>query len=70
MICKDVVSGNRKQLGAPVTVPRLDPDALSTSTLILADDIETVPLRNIGTGQFVIGGYEGPAARRGSLPAR
>jgi len=38
-----------------VTVPRIDPDVLSTSTLILADDLENVPWRNIGTGQFVIG---------------
>jgi hypothetical protein len=38
-----------------VTVPRLDPDTLSTSTLILADSIEKVPLRGIGAGPFVIG---------------
>jgi len=36
-------------------VPRLDPDTLSTSTLILADSITTVAPRDIGTGQFVIG---------------
>ena len=55
VVCKDMVGGNVNNYQTTVTVPRLDPDALSTSTLILADDIETVPMRNIGTGQFVIG---------------
>jgi len=55
VVCKDQTSGFANNYNTTVTVPRLDPDILSTSTLILADDIETVPLRNIGTGQFVIG---------------
>jgi hypothetical protein len=55
VVCKDVTSGFANNYNKQVTVPRLDPDALSTSSLILADDIETVPMRNIGTGQFVIG---------------
>jgi hypothetical protein len=50
-----MVSGFANNWGQPVTVPRLDLDTLSTSTLILADDIESVPMKNIGTGQFVIG---------------
>jgi hypothetical protein len=55
VVCKDQTSGFANNYNTTVTVPRLDPDVLSTSTLILADDIESVPLRNIGTGQFVIG---------------
>ena len=56
VVCKDQVGGNINNWEQTVTVPRLDPDTLSTSTLILADLIEKVPLRGIGTGQFVIGG--------------
>jgi GWxTD domain-containing protein len=55
IICKDVIGGNVNNWEKSITVPRLDPDTLSTSTLILADQIEQVPMRNIGTGQFVIG---------------
>jgi GWxTD domain-containing protein len=55
VVCKDVTSGFANNYNKTVNVPRLDPDTLSTSTLMLADDIETVPMRNIGTGQFVIG---------------
>jgi GWxTD domain-containing protein len=55
VVCKDVTSGFVNNWEQPVTVPRLDPDILSTSTLILADDIEGVDMKHIGTGQFVIG---------------
>jgi GWxTD domain-containing protein len=55
VVCKDQTSGFANNYSRTVTVPRLDPDTLSTSTLILADDIESVPMRSIGTGQFVIG---------------
>ena len=50
VVCKDQVGGNVNNWEQTVTVPRLDPDTLSTSTLILADSIEKVPLRSIGTG--------------------
>ena len=56
VICKDVVGGNVNNWEHSVTVPRMDPDGLSTSSLVLADLIENVPLGNIGMGQFVIGG--------------
>ncbi len=36
-------------------VPYYDEDTLGMSTVILADKIEKVPTRSIGTGQFVIG---------------
>ena len=55
VVCKDVTSGFANNYNKQVSVPRLDPDTLSSSTLMLADDIETVPMRSIGTGQFVIG---------------
>jgi GWxTD domain-containing protein len=52
---KDVVGGNLSIYEVAVTVPHLDPDKLSSSTLILADVMEKVPSKSIGTGQFVIG---------------
>jgi GWxTD domain-containing protein len=52
---KDVVGGNLSIYEVAVTVPRLDPEKLSASTLILADVIEKVPSKSIGAGQFVIG---------------
>ena len=39
-----------------VVVPEFPDDKLSSSTLILADDMQKVPARNVGTGDFVIGG--------------
>ena len=36
-------------------VPRYDDETLAASSLILADVLEKVPTRSIGTGQFVIG---------------
>ena len=56
LVIQDAVSGNVNNWEQPITVPRFDADRLSTSALILADSIESAPLRNIGTGQFVIGG--------------
>jgi len=38
-----------------VVVPEFPDDKLSSSTLILADDMQKVPARNVGTGDFVIG---------------
>jgi len=36
-------------------VPEFDSESLSASSLIIADRIERVPTRSLGTGQFVIG---------------
>jgi GWxTD domain-containing protein len=55
VVCKDIVGGNINNYEQAVTVPKLDADRLSSSTLVLADKIETVPWNSIGTGQFVIG---------------
>ena len=55
VVVKDVVGGNINNEEKLITVPKLDADRLSSSTLVLADKIEKVPMREIGTGQFVIG---------------
>ena len=52
---KDVVGGNLAHYQAALNVPRLDPERLQTSGILLADLIEKAPLRSIGAGQFVIG---------------
>ena len=38
-----------------VAVPEFLDDRLSNSSLIVADQMETVPAKNVGTGSFVIG---------------
>ncbi|HET8636052.1 MAG TPA: GWxTD domain-containing protein, partial [Acidobacteriaceae bacterium] len=38
-----------------INVPRYDDDQLSASSLILADKMERVPSKEIGTGNFIIG---------------
>jgi GWxTD domain-containing protein len=38
-----------------VDVPKFDDDRLSSSSLILADQMERVPTKDVGTGNFVIG---------------
>ncbi|MGB0123382.1 MAG: GWxTD domain-containing protein [Silvibacterium sp.] len=38
-----------------INVPRYDDDQLSASSLILADKMERVPSKQIGTGSFIIG---------------
>jgi GWxTD domain-containing protein len=52
--CKDTVGGNMAVIDRVVDVPRMDPDKVFAS-LILADVIDKVPPRSIGTGPFVIG---------------
>src|SRR5262245_38080519 len=55
IVVRDVVGGNMNNYELALHVPRYDPEKLVTSTLVLADLIEKVPTRSIGTGQFVIG---------------
>ena len=55
VVAKDVVSGNMNNYEMALRVPAYDDEALAMSSLILADRIEKVPTRSIGTGQFVIG---------------
>ncbi|HZC23734.1 MAG TPA: GWxTD domain-containing protein [Candidatus Binatia bacterium] len=50
------VNGDRKGLWSrSIVVPEFSDDKLATSTLILADQMEPVPTKAIGTGSFVIG---------------
>jgi len=55
VVAKDLVAGTQTTYQQSLVVPRLDPDKLTTSSLIIADLLEGVPRRSIGTGQFVIG---------------
>ena len=55
IVAKDLVSGNMVNYETALNVPHFDEDKLSQSSLILADMIEKVPTRSIGTGPFVIG---------------
>ncbi|MBZ5575401.1 MAG: GWxTD domain-containing protein [Acidobacteriia bacterium] len=55
VVAKDLVSGNLNNYEVALNVPRIEADKLASSTMILADLIEKVPTRSIGTGQFVIG---------------
>jgi GWxTD domain-containing protein len=55
IVVKDVNSGNVGALNTRLSVPHYDEDKLSSSTLILADQIERVSSKNLGVGQFVLG---------------
>ena len=55
VVSKDVVGGNMNNYEVALNVPRPDGEKLAASSLVLADIIEKVPTRSIGTGQFVIG---------------
>jgi GWxTD domain-containing protein len=55
IVAKDLVSGNMVNYETALNVPHFDEEKLSQSSLILADMIEKVPTRSIGTGPFVIG---------------
>lgn len=55
IVLKDVQSGNIGVINTRLQVPRYEEDKLQASTLILADQIERVPAKQIGTGQFVLG---------------
>ena len=55
LVIKDVQSGNVGVVNSRLAVPRYNDDKLDASTLILADQIEHVPAKQIGSGQFVLG---------------
>jgi GWxTD domain-containing protein len=52
---KDVNGDRKGRWSRGVIVPDFSDDKLSTSTLIVADQMEQVPTKAIGTGSFVIG---------------
>ncbi|HEX8880807.1 MAG TPA: GWxTD domain-containing protein, partial [Candidatus Acidoferrum sp.] len=55
LVLKDVQSGNVGVVNTRLAVPRYEDDKLEASTLILADQIEHVPAKQIGAGMFVLG---------------
>jgi GWxTD domain-containing protein len=55
IVAKDIVSGDINNYELALRVPRFEEEKLASSTLVLADLIEKVPTRSIGSGQFVIG---------------
>jgi hypothetical protein len=55
VVVKDVTAGTMNNYETALHVPSYDEDKLGLSTVILADQIEKVPTRSLGTGQFVIG---------------
>lgn len=58
LVVKDTQSGNIGVVTTTLRVPRFENDKLDASSLILADQIETVPTSQIGTGQFVLNSYK------------
>jgi hypothetical protein len=55
IVARDVIGGNMNNYELALNVPRFDVEKLSSSSLVLADMIEKVPTKSIGTGQFVLG---------------
>jgi len=55
LVIKDVKSGNVGVVNTRLQVPKFEDDKLESSSLILADQLEHVPAKQIGTGQFVLG---------------
>jgi GWxTD domain-containing protein len=55
LIVKDVHSGDVGTTYTSIRVPRYEEDKLTSSTMILADEIERVASKQYGLGQFVIG---------------
>ncbi len=55
LVLKDVNGDRVGTWSKGIVVPEFSEDKLASSTLILADQIEKVPTRSVGTGNFVIG---------------
>src|SRR5208337_3176074 len=58
IVIKDTQSGHVGILGTALRVPHFAEDKLDASSLVLADQIEPVASRQIGTGQFVLDSYK------------
>jgi hypothetical protein len=58
VVIKDTQNGNLGIFGTAIRVPHFDEEKLDASSLILADQIETVASGQIGIGQFVLGSYK------------
>ena len=55
LVAKDIVGETQATYDVALTVPRLQEDVFSLSSLILADQLEKLPTRSIGAGMFTIG---------------
>ena len=55
IVARDVVGGNMNNYELALNVPHFEAEKLAASTLLLADLIEKVPTKSIGTGMFVLG---------------
>lgn len=56
VVLKDDASGKMGSMELRVKVPKFDEEKLSSSSLILADQIQPLPTSRVGSGPFVIGG--------------
>lgn len=54
IVAKDTVGNTVNNYEMPLVVPHYNEDELGASSVILADDLERVPTKSIGAGQFVI----------------
>ncbi len=58
VVVKDVESGNVGVIGTALRVPRFEDETLGASTLVIADQIESVPAKQLGIGPFAFGSYK------------
>ncbi len=54
VVAKDIVGNTMNNFEMALNVPHYDEDQLSSSSVILADQLERVPTKSIGGGPFVI----------------
>jgi GWxTD domain-containing protein len=55
LVVKDVNGDRMGTWSRGIIVPEFEDDKLASSSLILADDVEPVPSKSVGSGMFVIG---------------
>jgi GWxTD domain-containing protein len=58
VVVKDDINGHMGSMELGIVVPRYPDDKLSSSSLILADQIQPLPTSQVGSGPFVIGGVK------------
>jgi GWxTD domain-containing protein len=58
LVIKDTLSGNLGVFNTALRVPHFENDRLDASSLILADQVETLPSSQTGAGQFVLNSYK------------
>jgi hypothetical protein len=58
VVVRDVENGNVGVIGTALRVPRFEDETLGASTLVIADQIESVPAKQLGLSPFVFGSYK------------